>query len=147
MKLRDVFEYMNTLEMLEAFQNGEHLGSDSEVTAYKLFKQHKDGSLRSLFINKHVPIPTGQELEAENHPTKGFSERFGWHGTHTPVAPHLDSGLPKQKGRVWAEVKMRDVTRHHRPENQGGQWYTSRFMTINKVLHPDEVADLRKPKE
>jgi hypothetical protein len=46
----------------------------------------------SLFINRGTEIPTGRWLSAENHPTRGFANRPGWHCTASPNAPHLKQG-------------------------------------------------------
>jgi len=47
------------------------------MIAYKLIRKMKDGSLSPLFINKKSRIPVGVWLEAENHPTKGYTVRKG----------------------------------------------------------------------
>jgi hypothetical protein len=53
--------------------------------AYKLFRVRKDGTLGPLFINRPQRVPVGKALVAEDHPTKGFAFRPGWHvcATHT----------------------------------------------------------------
>ena len=89
----------------------------------------KDGSLAPLFINKKSRIPIGEWLEAENHPTKGFSVRKGWHCTLTPVAPHLS-----EKGRVWVQVEVEDTELYNRPESQGGMWVLAQRMKVIKEL-------------
>lgn len=57
--------------------------------AYKLFRRRGDGSLGPLFINKRQRIPLGEWLQAEDHPTKGYAHRPGWHCGVAPSAPHL----------------------------------------------------------
>lgn len=59
------------------------------MKVYKLFRKMKDGLLATLFINKTMRIPFGVWLDAENHPTKGFTTRQGWHCTLIKSAPHL----------------------------------------------------------
>jgi hypothetical protein len=99
------------------------------MIAYKLFKQRKDGSLGPLFINRKQLLIVGGSYEAEEHPTKGYAFRPGWHVCAKKSAPHLS-----EKNRVWAEVSISQYTAHKRPESQGGLWYTAKYMTINKVL-------------
>ncbi len=89
----------------------------------------KDGSLSPLFINKKSRIPIGEWLEAENHPTKGFKERKGWHCTLEPKAPHLS-----EKGRVWVEVEVHRFYLYNRPKSQGGTWVLADRMRIIKEL-------------
>lgn len=98
------------------------------MIAYKLFKTRKDGSIGPLFINASLRIPIGKWLPAEEHPTKGFAFRPGWHCTHAPYAPHLS-----ERGRRWYRVEIRGAVEHQRPESQGGLWYTAEKM---KVLEP-----------
>jgi hypothetical protein len=73
------------------------------MNAFKLFRQRKDGSLGPLFINRNLVVPIGQWLPAEDHPTKGFAHRPGWHVSREPNAPHLSS-----EGRVWMQVEIKD---------------------------------------
>ena len=81
------------------------------MRAYKLIRKMKDGKLSHLFINKKSRTPVGIWLDAEEHPTKGFAFRKGWHCTLEPVAPHLSD-----KGRVWVEVEVENVELYDRPE-------------------------------
>jgi hypothetical protein len=99
------------------------------MIAYKLVRKMKDGSLAPLFINKKSRIPICEWLEAENHPTKGFSVRKGWHCTLTPVAPHLS-----EKGRVWVQVEVEDTELYNRPESQGGMWVLAQRMKVIKEV-------------
>lgn len=100
------------------------------MKAYKLVRQMKDGTLASLFINKTDRLPIGQWLEAEEHPTKGFAFRPGWHCTLKPIAPHLS-----MKGRVWVEVEIEEYQLIQRPEHQGGTWALAKRMKILNI-HP-----------
>jgi len=99
------------------------------MIAYKLMKLRKNGTLGSLFINVKAVIPVGKWLKAESYPTKGFAYRKGWHCTFQPKAPHLSA-----KGRVWAEIEMKDYSSYVRPASQGGLWFTAQSMRIIKVI-------------
>lgn len=92
---------------------------------YKLFRKRKDGSYGPLFINRKAKLLPFVEYEAEDHPTKGYAHRPGWHICGTPSAPHLS-----KKNRVWCMVAFSGETPHLRPENQGGLWYTAKNMMI-----------------
>lgn len=98
--------------------------------AYKLFRELKDGSVTSLFINKSVKLPQNEWLGAKIHPTKGFALRPGWHCTAEPVAPHLKMELKSGEKRVWKKVMIADYEEIKRPENQGGLWYLAKQMRI-----------------
>ena len=100
------------------------------MVAYKLFRKMKDGSLAPLFINKTIRIPIGEWLDAEEHPTKGFAVRKGWHCTLKPVAPHLST-----RDRVWAEVEVEDIKHYKRPESQGGSWVLAQQMRLIKEIN------------
>jgi len=99
------------------------------MTGYKLFRLRKDGTLGPLFINRKLRIHVGRWYEAEEHPTKGFAVRPGWHICSKKSAPHLS-----KKGRVWAEVDFLDYVHHRRPKSQGGLWYTAKYMYVVRVL-------------
>ena len=99
------------------------------MIAYKLFRKLKDGRLSPLFINKKSRIPIGVWLDAEEHPTKGFSVRKGWHCTLKPIAPHLS-----EKNRVWAKVELDCVEIHDRPESQGGKWVLAQRMKVINII-------------
>lgn len=43
------------------------------MIAYKLVRKLKDGSLAPLFINKKQRIPIGEWMQAEDHPTEGYT--------------------------------------------------------------------------
>lgn len=87
------------------------------MEAYKLVRVLKDGSLAPLFINKKSRLRIGQWMEAEDHPTKGYSHRKGWHCSLTGNLPHLS-----KKGRILFKVEIEDYEFFERPENQGGKW-------------------------
>jgi len=97
--------------------------------AYKLFRLRKDGSLGPLFINRTQRVELNKEYQAEDHPTKGYAHRPGWHCCAEMKAPHLS-----KKGRVWCRVIIKDYTKHVRPESQGGVWYTANSLKVTKVL-------------
>lgn len=108
---------------------------------YKLFRQRKDGTLGPLFINTRLRIPFDTWMEAEDHPTKGFAHRPGWHLTKKPVAPHLS-----EKNRVWCEVETKEEgeTVYPRPESQGGEWVLATSLKVNRILSFEEVEGLKE---
>lgn len=96
--------------------------------AYKLLKPHRDGP-GPLFINKRQRLAPGVWYEAEEHPTKGFAFRPGWHCTTEPVAPHLS-----ENGREWWQVEVEGTRTYPRPESQGGTWILAdRMRLVEKV--------------
>lgn len=99
------------------------------MKAYKLLRKRKNGSLGPLFINKQQVIPVGEWLKAENHPTKGYAVRPGWHCTVKKSAPHLS-----ERNRVWCQVEVEDFTKFIRPESQGGEWVLANKMKIIKEM-------------
>lgn len=110
---------------------------------WKLFRVRKNGTLGPLFINARQVVPIGEWLEAEEHPTKGFAFRPGWHVTHSPAAPHLS-----MKGRAWYMVEFLDFEVHDRPLSQGGRWYTANQMRVirpaTKLEQVEAMQDLLK---
>lgn len=88
------------------------------MVAYKLVNQRKDKSLGPLFINRRLRYKMNTWHEAENHPTKGYASRPGFHCTLKPHAPHLKN----KPNRVWVKCLVEDYTTFNRPENQGGTW-------------------------
>ena len=89
------------------------------MIAYKLVRKMKDG-YAPLFINKRQRLQVGIPYPAENHPTKGFAERFGWHCTLRKSAPHLKED---KDNRVWVKVWLDgQLAFYDRPESQGGTW-------------------------
>ena len=95
------------------------------MTAYKLFRVRKDGTIGSLFINARARLPLGEWMEAQPYPTPGFAFRPGWHALVKPEAPHLS-----KKGRAWFEVEVSGFERHTRPVSQGGEWLLAKRMKI-----------------
>jgi hypothetical protein len=110
------------------------------IKAYKLFRQRKDGSLGPLFINQKLKITPNVWLPAEDHPTKGFARRPGWHAGLTPEAPHL-----KEANRVWAECEIPADKFYEfpRPKHQGGTWVIAEAIKVNRVLTTEEVQSIR----
>lgn len=99
------------------------------MIAYKLLKRRRDGSIGPLFINARARLEVGVWYEAEDHPTKGFAHRPGWHCTLKPVAPHLKEQTTTQK-REWFQVEIEDYEFHDRPLSQGGRWALAQRMRI-----------------
>ena len=102
------------------------------MIAYKLFRVLKDGNITPLFIDKTNRLPIGEWLQAESHPTKGYTYRPFWHCTNQPVAPHLS-----EKGRAWYMIEMIGFIEQKRPESQGGLWYLA-----NKIRIIERVGNL-----
>lgn len=99
------------------------------MIAYKLLKKRKNGTIGPLFINRKQNIECGKWLEAEDHPTKGYAHRPGWHVMAKPEAPHLS-----MKDRVWYIVEIQDFKQFKRPESQGGLWYLAQWMKVIREL-------------
>lgn len=80
----------------------------------------------------------GVEYTAEDHPTKGFAHRKGWHCCFKPIAPHLSMTLKTGERRIWAKVDLGvdkdSTTTYNRPESQGGSWVLADKMTIVRLL-------------
>jgi len=95
------------------------------MIGYKLFRVRRDGSIGPLFINRNQRIEIGAKLEAEDHKTKGYAHRPGWHVCSAQSAPHLSKA-----GRKWFKVEIEDYTVIRRPANQGGTWYLAKFMKV-----------------
>ncbi|MCP4321335.1 MAG: hypothetical protein GY787_05700 [Alteromonadales bacterium] len=104
------------------------------MKAYKLFRLLKDNSIAPLFINKKQRLEEGVWYQAENHPTKGFAPRAGWHCCYNPIAPHLSMELKSGEKRVWVEVDVEEVTKVDRPASQGGAWVLAERMKVVKRL-------------
>lgn len=113
------------------------------MKAYKMVRKLKDGLLYPLFINKSVPTPLGEWLQAECYPTKGFAVRKGWHCCFKPIAPHLKETLANGEQRVWIEVEVEDYTTYNRPESQGGTWILAQRMMILRELSFAEVEEIK----
>lgn len=95
------------------------------MKAWKLLRQRRDGTLGPLFINRRQVVTPGEWLAAEDHPTKGYARRPGWHVAPEPLAPHLST-----KGRVWREVLIEQFTELVRPKSQGSKWYLAQRMMV-----------------
>jgi hypothetical protein len=100
-----------------------------KMIAYKLLRVRKNETLGPLFINRRQIIPVGTWLDAEDHPTKGYAHRKGWHCTLQPIAPHLS-----KKNRIWCKVSVKEMAKYKRPESQGGTWVLAQKMKIIKIL-------------
>ena len=109
------------------------------MIAYKLLRVRKDGTTGPLFINQRQRIPIGKWLIAEDHPTKGYAHRPGWHCTLKPFAPHLT-----MRGRTWYEVVIKNFVEHLRPKNQGGLWFLAQNMKLLRQLNEQEVDKICK---
>lgn len=99
------------------------------MIAFKLFRVRKTGTIGSLFINRSAVIDVGVWVEAEDHRTKNYAHRPGWHVCAKPEAPHLSLA-----GRVWYEVEIDDYQAIHRPQRQGGTWYLAQRMRVIRPL-------------
>lgn len=99
------------------------------MIAYKLFKQRKNGTLGPLFINRRQIVPVGEWLQAEDHPTKGYAHRPGWHATLKPEAPHLS-----ERERVWCKVEVDGIQFFERPVSQGGKWVLAQRLRVLEIL-------------
>jgi hypothetical protein len=96
------------------------------ITAYKLFRVRRDGSIGPLFIDRKARLPLGVWMRAGANPTKGFAFRPGWHCARRPVAPHL-----KVDGRAWFVVEVCGfLQKLKRPEAQGGEWLLAERLRI-----------------
>jgi hypothetical protein len=104
------------------------------MIAYKLFKRRRDGTLGPLFINAKQRIPVGVWLEAEDHPTKGFARRPGWHCTPEPHAPHLAMRPKHGPPRVWCRVELDGVIEYARPRAQGGTWLLAKRLRVLDIM-------------
>jgi len=95
------------------------------MIGYKLFRKMRDG-YAPLFINKRLRLQPGGTYPMEDHPTKGFAHRPGWHICSEPIAPHLRQG----GDRVWCKVRFDKLDVIERPLSQGGIWYLGKTLTI-----------------
>lgn len=86
----------------------------------------------SLLINRRAILPINTWLHAEDHPTKGYKHRPGWHCLPKPYAPHL-----AMKDRQWFRVQIAKVHTEQRPENQGGTWFLAQKIRILKPENND----------
>lgn len=100
------------------------------MIGYKLFRKRRDGSLGPLFINRSLRIYPGRTYQAEDHRTKGYAHRPGWHICHEPTAPHLRQG----GDRVWCRVSFTHNKTLRRPASQGGTWYLGSTLRVLEQL-------------
>jgi hypothetical protein len=96
------------------------------MIGYKLLKKRKDGTYGPLFINASKRMRCGEWYDAEEHRTKGYAFRPGWHLCARPVAPHLSVN----DRRVWCMVEFEHRETMNRPQHQGGTWYLGSQMRI-----------------
>jgi hypothetical protein len=99
------------------------------MIGFKLFRKRRDGTYGPLFINQRQVIEPGVSYPAEEHRTKGYAYRPGWHICAEPKAPHLSTN-----GRVWCKVEFDHKETLHRPEHQGGTWYLGHTIRIIEEL-------------
>ena len=120
-----------TSKEISARQRKRPVKSDCKAckVGFKLLRKRANGTLGSLFINRKEIIPVGQWMQAEEHRTKGYYFRPGWHIMLTKSAPHLT-----EKGRVWARVAYADFETLIKPESQGGKWALAQKMMVLEVL-------------
>ena len=102
------------------------------MIGYKLFRRMRDG-YAPLFINKRKRLLPGFTYPMEDHPTKGFAHRPGWHSCSEPIAPHLRQG----GDRVWCKVEFDMLSTIERPLSQGGIWYLGKTL---RILHQLETT-------
>lgn len=110
------------------------------MIAYKLLKRRRNGTLGPLFINATQVIPLGTWLPAEDHPTKGFAHRPGWHCTPKPHAPHLTMKPKHGPERVWCRVELKGAAEYSRPKGQGGTWLLAKEMKVLEIINTGEAA-------
>jgi hypothetical protein len=103
----------------------EYLLGETPLTCYKLFRQMKDNSISSLFINKKERYSYNQWMDAKEIPTSGYAVRKGWHCLLKTEAPHLT-----KNDRVWKKVKVMNTQVFERPKSQGGIWILAQKMMI-----------------
>lgn len=113
------------------------------LRAFKLMRFNpKTGAFRSLFINKSQNYFRQRGwYTAEDHPTKGFAPRAGFHTMALPRAPHLKMKLASGEVRMWVTVEISDFAVHKRPESQGGLWFLSKYMRIIRPTLPSEIEN------
>ena len=99
------------------------------MIAYKLLRVRNDCTIGPLFINARQRLKLGEWYDAEDHPTKGYAHRPGWHATRKPEAPHLS-----MKGRAWFKVEIQDFETLQRPEHQGGLWFLANKMRLVELV-------------
>jgi len=110
------------------------------MKAYKVFRLKKNGQLTALLINKTFEIPIGIWLDAEDHKTKGFAHRPGFHCVKSVNdAPHLSMNLKSGEQRVWCEIEVEKYHFVQRPKSQGGFWILAKKMKVVRILNKDDT--------
>jgi hypothetical protein len=99
------------------------------MIGYKLFRKRKDGTYGTLFINTKLRMIKGVVYQEEDHPTKGFAHRMGWH-----ILPRQESNRLAVKthwcNRVWCTVEFEYKDTIYKPESQGGMVYIGSTIKI-----------------
>ena len=104
--------------------------NNEPIIAYKLFRERKDGSIGSPFINKKQRLELNTPYLAKAYNKSGFKFRPGWHCCQNPIAPHIKTNPKSGEKRVWYKVAITDVTVIERSEKYGGNWLLAQNLTI-----------------
>lgn len=105
------------------------------MTAYKLLRLRRDGTLGPLFVGRGQVIRVGEVLRARSDlPHPGLAHRPGYHCYARPEAPHLKTRLSNGERRVWCKVEIGDYTELRRPASQGGIWYLAQSMRVWYIM-------------
>jgi hypothetical protein len=105
------------------------------VKAYKLFHKRVDGTLGPLFINRRLRVPVGEWLPAEDHPTKGFARRPGWHAMPSMEGSHLAKSAKGHGTRVWCEVEIRTYVVHNYVcHGKTRPWYLAEWLKVIREI-------------
>ncbi len=105
------------------------------MTAYKLLRRRRDGTLGALFVGRDIVMPLGERLTARpDLPHPGLAHRPGFHCTAIPFAPHIAMRLANGEERVWCRTWIEGFKEHKRPLSQGGVWYTAEHMYLQSVF-------------
>ena len=105
------------------------------MIAYKLVRKLKSGEITPLMINKTQRLPVGEWMDAQDHTTKGFASRPGWHCVEKPHAPHLTSS-----GRQWYTVELENYERVQMPHAHGGEWLIAERIKILEEYHGPSIT-------
>ena len=105
------------------------------MTAYKLFRLRKDGTLGPLFVGRGLVVRVGDVHTARDDlPHPGLAHRPGFHCCSKKRAPHIKMRLGNGERRVWCKVDIGDWREHMRPESQGGLWYTAKSVRVLYIV-------------
>jgi hypothetical protein len=108
---------------------------NKQLIAYKLLRIRNDGSLGPLFVGRNQVFTIGEWMECKfDLPHPGLAHRPGFHCCSTKSAPHIKLRLKNGEQRVWCKVTIEEYELHNRPESQGGLWYVSKRMRIDKTI-------------